>query len=362
MLASRDKISTRQAVLLFYMSILSPAIRLFPQYTAKTAGKAGWLTPIVGIIPAILLIYIVSSFFKKHKEANLSDIYFKILGNVAGRVVTFFYLLWILILLVLYIRYYVERILSSILPYTSIYFLTISMLLMVFIAARCGLVPMARVNEIFFSIFLVIFIIIIIFALPRVSFRNYMYVSYLDTWPVIKASYAILAIWGYFLFIFFFGDKINDKEHIKRFGLQGMVAELVLSIFLIIITIGSLGPVLASRMSLPLFIVVKNIFALKSLERLESVLLSLWVISDFVTISVFTLISASIIKSIFKLSETKSLVSPVVLLAGIGTLYLTKNRFELETFSTYIALPANAIFEYIIPVIVFGIGKLRKKI
>lgn len=362
MLASNEKISTRQAVILFYMATLSPAIRLFPQYTAKMAGKAGWLTPIVAIIPMILLVYIVHSFFRKYKEANLSDVYFKILGNIVGRIVTFLYLIWILILLALYVRYYAERILSSILPHTSIAFLIISMLLMVFIAARCGLVPIARVSEIFFGIFFVVFITIFIFAMPRVTLRNYMYVSYLDAWPVIKASHVILAVWGYFLFIFFFGDKINDKEHIKRFAFQGLFIKFILSILMLIVTIGSLGPILTTRMSLPFFIVVKNISVLGTIERLESVLLALWVISDFSIIIVFTYVSISLMKSIFKLSGTKSLVSPIVLFAGIGSLYLAKNLFELETFSTIIALPLNTVFTFIIPIIVFGIGKLRKKI
>lgn len=129
----------RQAVLLFLMTTLSPAIRLFPQYTAKMAGKAGCLSPVVAIIPVIALVYIINSFFKKYKEGNLSDVFYKVLGNFLGRILTFLYLLWMLLLLALYVRYYAERILSSILPHTSISFLIISMLLMVFITVRIGL-------------------------------------------------------------------------------------------------------------------------------------------------------------------------------------------------------------------------------
>ncbi len=344
------------------MTSLSPAIRIFPQYTSKMAGKAGWLAPIVAIIPIIFLVLILNSFFKRNKEANLSDIYFKVLGSIVGKIVVFLYLIWILILLAIYTRYYSERILSSMLPNTSGSFLIIVMLCLVFIAARKGLVTVVRANEIFFMIFIVIFAFSFIFSILQIKFRNVMKVSYLDAWPVIKSSFDLFAIWGYLLFIFFFADKINNKEHIKRFAFRGLAVIFILGLLGILMTIGSLGSRLASHVSLPYFMTIKNISILDTIYHIESVLLSLWVIFDFIIITFFTITATSLMKSIFKLSETKSLISPILLFAGIGALYLFENRFELERFSSYIATPVNVIFEFIIPFAVFGIGKIRKKI
>lgn len=362
MLAAKGKISTRQAVILFFMMTLSPAIRLFPGLAAREAGKAGWLAPVAAVIPMILLILLVHSFFKENKEASLSDIYNKVIGKVAGKILCFLYLIWVLILLALYVRYYAERLLSSIMPHTSISFFIISMLILVFFAVRSGLIPLARVNEVFFGIFLIMMLITFVLASPGIKYRNFMNVSYLDTLPVIKASHTITAIWGYFLFIFFFGDKINDKENIKRFGFQGVLAAFVVATLILITTIGTIGPNLMPRISLPFFMVVKNISIFETLERLESIIISLWVISDFVTISVFTYISISLIKSIFNLSETKTLVGPVTLFAYIGSLYFFKDIFQLEAFSSNIALPVNTTLTFIIQIIIFAVGKLRKKI
>lgn len=201
MLASKGKISTRQSIMLFFMTTISPAIRIFPQYAAKYAGKAGWLTPLAAIIPMIILVYILNSFFKNNPNSNLSDIFSNILGKFIGKIVVILYFIWIYILLSLYIRYYAERILSSMLPNTSISFLISVMLVMVFFAARSGLTPIARLSEIFFSIFLFTFVVIFILSLPQIRFRNYMYISYKDAWPVVKASYCIFGLWGYLLFV-----------------------------------------------------------------------------------------------------------------------------------------------------------------
>ncbi len=359
-LASKGKISTRQAMIILWMMTLSPEIRLFPQFTAKIAGKAGWLAPVVAIVPLILLVILTQKFFNTFKEASLSDVFYKILGNTIGRFVVSLYLIWMLVLLSLYIRYYAERLLSSMLPDTSILFLIISMLVMVFIAARYGLTPIARATEIFFLLFVVILLITFALAIPNVTYRNIMNVSYFDIWPVVKSSHIILSIWGYYIFIFFLGDNINDKENIKKFGFKGLILKFVFSLVMLITTIGTLSATLASHISLPFFIMVKNISIWGTIERMESILLSVWVVSDFVIITMFTCFSISIIKSIFVLSDTKALVGPVVLLAGVGSLFLFKDRFELESFSKFIAIPVNNVFAFIIPILIFIIGKIRK--
>ena len=109
MLASKKKISTRQACVLFLTLVYSPAIRLFPVFAADIAERAGWLGPIFAAVPFMGLVFIMQSLFKNEKEANLSDLIIKIMGKVMGRVVLFLYLLWLMVLLGLYVRYYAER-------------------------------------------------------------------------------------------------------------------------------------------------------------------------------------------------------------------------------------------------------------
>ena len=362
MLAKKGKISTRQAALLFYVITLSPEIRLFPQNTVKMAGKAGWLAPVVAIAPTLLLVVLVNSFFKKNQNANLSDIYNIALGKVVGKIVVSLYLIWILILTSLYIRYYAERLLSSILPHTSLVFIILIMLILVFFAVRNGLVPLARVNELFFGMLIVSAILLYILALPDIEYRNIMTVCTSDAWPVIKASSSIIPIWGYFLFIFFLGDRINDKENIKKFGFKILLVKFIITIIMLIVTIGSLSATAISNIALPFFAMVKDIEILDTFERMESIIFSIWVITDFITITVFSFIAVSMLKSIFKLKEGKFLASPILLIIGIGSLFFFKDIFELEAFSNYIGLPINALLTVIIPITVFIIGKLREKI
>lgn len=118
MLSSREKISIRQAVILFIMTVYSASIRLFPTYSARVGKRAGWLTPIFALLPFICLVYIIHALFKNNKEANLSDIIFKSLGRILGSILLIFYLIWNMITFGINVRYFAERFLTSLLPNT----------------------------------------------------------------------------------------------------------------------------------------------------------------------------------------------------------------------------------------------------
>ncbi len=362
MLASREKISTRQAVILFLTFVYSPAIRLFPVYAARIGERAGWLAPVFVIVPFIFLVYTMQAFFKEEKEENLSDIICKIMGRIPGKILIAFYLLWIMVLLGLYVRHYSERFLTSLLPNTPMVFFTLTILAVVFFVTRGGIVLLARGTEFFFLLFSFIFIILFLLTLTNVELINLLPVTHYDIFPVIKSTYSILGIWAYFTFIFFFGDEINDKENIRIFGIQGSAYILVMGTMLLVQTIGVYGYSIIQRAPLPYFLVIKSVAIMDTIERIESVALAFWVIVDFVIISVFLHIITSIIKSLFSLSQSKTFISPITIFAFIFSFYIAKNLFELENFSNYIGLQLNIFFGFIIPYALYVIGRVRNKI
>ncbi len=359
MKADREKISTYQLMLLFIMSTLSPAIRLFPEFTARGAKQAAWLIPAVSAIGLIVLVLIVQSFFIKSKNMNLSDIYMKVLGKIPGRIVIIIYLLYTIFLAGVYVRYYAERITSSILPETSLDFFIFVMMCLVFYVLRGGLVPFARLNEFLYYIFIVIFVVTGILTLTIVEIKNLLPISYLDILPVVKFTYGILSIWLYFLLAFFFADKVNDKENIKKLGMKAVIVVVAISTWIIISTVGVLGSSLTARTALPYFVSFKQISVLDTLERLESIALSMWVAADFILITFLSYIVLCIFKSLFRLSGAKSLSSPLVLIIYFISKAVARNRFEMEEATNVLFIPMNLILGYGIPIIVFIVGKIR---
>lgn len=362
MLQGKNQITIRQTIILFFISIFSPAIRILPNIGSRLGREAVWVGPIISSLALYMIFTVLGQFFKNNKIGNIGDIFDHSMGKFFGVVTRFIYLFWIFILFLLYVRYYAERLVSSIFKNTDIQFFILVMMIVVFIAIRGRLEVFTRFGEISFFIFTAITIMFLLFLLPTVKIENIYPLTDRHIVPAIKSAYPVLGLWGYITFFMFLGDHIKDKNLITNYRRKYTIFLTFMTVLLLVILVGSLGYRIAIRMSLPFFGANKMISFAESFDRFESVLLSAWVITDFVIISSFAIIIMHTIKGIFKLTCVKHLSFPIALAGYYGSLKLAGSRFEIEVFSRDIALMINIILGFVVPVIVFGIGKLRKKI
>ena len=344
------------------MFVYSPSLRLYPAIAARFGRQAGWLTPLISVLPFLCLIYIMQSLFKKNREANLSDIIFKVFGRIVGSVLLFLYLLWTMVTLGIYVRYFAERFLAALLPDTPLTFFVVTILAATFYVLQKGIVYISRTAEFLFTIFTVIFVVLFLFIVKDIKVINLFPITYHDFLPLLKSTYSNLGLWGSFTPIFFLGDKINDKEHIRRFGLQSAIYLVIATIMILLQTIGVYGYSVIERASTPYVFVIKSISILQTIERIESVTVVSWIIVDFIAISFILYIIACIMKSLFSLSDEKPLLSPIVIFAYTFVQYIAHSRFELEKFLKTISVPLSIIFGFVFPLIILIVGKIRKKV
>jgi spore germination protein (amino acid permease) len=328
----------------------------------QDSRKAAWLAPLMSYMPLLVLFGALTSMFKKGRAQSLGDVFEFSIGKPAGKALLVFYLLWCVILYLLYIRYYAERLLSTIFPNTDIRFFIFVMMPLVFMAARGRFEVFTRFAELFFLVFTVIMSAFFLLLLPSVKLENLYPVTLYDLFPAAKAAYPVLAIWGYALLLLFFGEKVADKDKLSGHGKKAALFLVIMNTLIIVTVVGTIGTKVVQKMPIPFFSAIKAITVMETLNRFESVLLSMWVVSDFIVITVFALIIMRILERLFDAADVRQLSSPVALLGYSGSQYFTENRAELSAFSGKIGLAGNLIFCFLIPLAVFVIGKLRKKI
>lgn len=354
------KVSLKQIYFLFMAMLLSPAVRLFAAYTAGEGKQAGWLSPIIGGIMLFLLLRVLYHFFKKNPDGCLTDLFPAILGKPLGKFMLGIYFISITLLNCLYVQYYAERMTMSIYPEMDLHYFVIILIALTAYIIRSGLVVLARMNEIFFPMIIFIFYLIVILIYPSVKWTNLTPISYLEIVPIFRGSQALLATFSYIFIFFFLGHKISGKEKLKSSGPVISLFVTLSSIVLIAVCIGSLGYALIGRMPLPFFGAAKLISLNSILERVESLVVAMWIVSDFIAIAVFSLVSLNILKAIFGLKDSKNFI-PVyfALVYYVGNM-LSVNIFDLEQLSNIIFIPMNIILYVGVPFLLFGLGKLRK--
>lgn len=362
MLSDIKKISIRQAVFLFLTAISSPAIRIIPVYAAQTAKEAAWLTPIVSAAIMSVLVIVWNSIYKKYKSHSMMEIYSDIAGGFIGKLLSIIYLLWITLLIAMYVRYFAVRLVGSVYPDTNQSIFIVSIMILVVYVLRYGLVTLARLNEIVLPIFVVTFLIIFILLTPYLQGTFLVPITYRSILPVMNAGVGIAGILSYFSFVFIMGDSINNKESIKKIGLQSSLFIIINQILLIVVTVGSFGYSVIIRSQSPLLIAVKQISLFNTLEKIESIVVAIWVFSDFVLLSFFVLLVLKLMKSLFGLSDEKPLINIYMVIIYFLSLYLANTVFELERLSSFIVIPGNLILGFAVPVIMLAVGKIRKKV
>ena len=111
---SKDKISMRQAFIILILAIGAPILRIIPNYISYFAENGAWVSVILFLIPAFLLVFILKSLIK-NKKKSLYDIYEEIFGKFINKIITCIYIVWSLFLASLYLRMFGERFLGTIL-------------------------------------------------------------------------------------------------------------------------------------------------------------------------------------------------------------------------------------------------------
>jgi len=358
----KGKIGMRQAAVMFALALTAPILRIIPNYIATESQEGIWLVPLIAIIPALILICALNSLINKYTDKNFDEILEVILGSIAGKIVASLYLVWIFIIISMYLRFYGERFLSTILVGTPIEFIIVIMLAFLFWVVKSSLEAFARCTEILIHLFALIFLVTFLIVVPDIEWSNLYSITHHDLWYAGKASYSLIGLFSYITVLFFFGKQINHKESFKKYGIKSILFVVFLSLLMIISTVGVFGMDIIQQFPFPFFIVLKNLMLFNSIERVESLFIATWVVSDFVIIAMFLFAFFNLLKRLLKLKNKNNVVAPVMFIIFIFSLYIADNSFELSEFSRYIASVVNIGIFWLIPIIVWCVGKLRKKV
>ena len=356
------KISLREAVTLYLLITISPTIMASTAYAAQQANQAAWLTPLVAVLPGLLLVWLMNKLFQKYPSSSFDEMLYDICGVAVGKIILVLYGIWFLVLSAVYLRFYAERIQTSLLTETGIDFLLIIMLGLVWFALHKGVKTVGGFADLTFPIILLLLALLMVFALPKMRIENLYPITYLDAVPVLKGGLAPISVTGYLVCLLFIGNKIKNKSQMKKQGIIGILLLAAISILIIGISVGTCGVSVTKRSPIPFFLAVKQIQILGILERFEPILIGVWIISDFLIIYLFIYCFLDVTKSVCNLQSNQILVLPLLLLLLPLTKIIASSRFELELFTKYIVGTVGIAFKYIIPVGVFIAGKLRKKL
>jgi len=115
-------------------------------------------------------------------------------------------------------------------------------------------------------------------------------------------------------------------------------------------------------MPIPYLNTMMQISLFDIIERVEAGIIMFWIVTDFMLISIFIYSAIHMLRLSFNLSNIKPLTTIYIVGIFYLSLALAKSTLELRTLSEYVITPMNIVMGFILPILIFGVGKLRKKV
>lgn len=365
-----------QYICLSLIYMLYTTIRTLPRQAALSSGPYSWIAALLSFIPLALILLLTDRAFKNAGDGDgLGQIFIKALGNIAGKTVLVLLSLWLILYLAMTMKTMADKYISSSYVGSSPTFFVVLIFLLAFVAVLGRPPVLPRCAEAFFPLIALVMIALFSMGLREIDPHNLPPMPMSEAPDMLSGIPSLVAAQSVVVYLAFLEGQVTHKEK-RRAAYFVMLTVMVVSNALLCLTvIGIFGCELTGRLSFAFFVMVRNLTAFNFMERIESVVIGLWVISDFVITASLIFIIASNLRLCFGYGGAEDgkvgafcmkdgrwlywAVGAVVLALAIS---LFSDFFELaDLFNTVVPAGNLAAVFGVLPVTV-GIGLLRKKL
>lgn len=359
----RGKISMRQLLALLFAALLCPAVWELPARTGAGGGRGGWLSAVIALPVLLGLCWVVFRLFEGSKEGDgLAEIFMQVLGPGAGRAATGACLLWGMALLCTNLRLFGLRFLST--SYRNApmpLFITALLALALWLAWKRPCV-LARAGQVFYLALAVGLGVVLVLGGVQVEAKNVLPVWSGDIPGALRGAAAAGGVLGYAVFGGFLGGEVARREGDRRQAMRWAAALCLALTALQWVCLGNFGTGLAGRMEAPFFMMVKGIGIKGTFERVESVIIALWVFSDLALAALLLSACCRMAEVLFPLRSEKQRRGAALILGIVGlagALWLFPDAFTLRKWVERRVLPGNLIFGFAVPGVALLVRELR---
>ena len=274
----------RQRLLLCFLSLLSPMTRWLPRVGAEGAGGGVWLGALFAL-PAALGWCLLLPLLDRGFSGDGAGAFRKAWGRRPGRLLSMLSAAWLVLSAGIAMRWAAERLLSAVYTQGKAWVLVLLLALTAAAGALGGGAALSRSAGVTACLLLPVLLPLIAAAFGKVR----------PTWllpdpgagarELLLPAVPVLALvvqgaWGALLPQRQAGEALRRRQALLWGGAVSLAA-----LAMLLVTVGGLSAPLCRRLKSPFFALIRTVRLFHSLERMESVVLGLWVMSDFLLLS-----------------------------------------------------------------------------
>jgi len=343
------------------VSMVLPTAFLFvAAVIAHLAKQDGWISLLLATFAVLLTAWLVVNLSLRFPGKTIFQFPEVILGRWPGKVVAFLYIWWLIHLNSEILRQFGSFMVSAFLPETPIIVFELLIMVIAAYAVRNGLEVFTRVNEILLPIILGMVFIVNILLTPELDFKRLLPV-YTDNGvvPIIKGS-VMPAVWlGEIAVMAVLIPYLNKAKEAYRVAAVATLITGGILIFSYVNSMALYGPEVVAGWIFPSLNKVRMVNMANFLERLEAIIMFVWVAGGLVKISIFYWATVLGSAQWLELKDYKPLVLPVGVIVLALSIMAHDSILDLYTFLGTSALPFSIVFQAGIPLLLLVVAVFR---
>ena len=366
--------SRRQLFALGTIVLMVPALRHFVTASAKYAGRAAWLTPLIAALPMLLYLHFLSDFMDRRQEGeNLQELMLRGLGPGLGRIALAVTAAWLLLYAGFVLRSAADRMIITIYPNSSPAAFVLPLGLVCLVAALGKPRSLVRCALLIKPLLLAALLIVLALALSSAKLYNLLPITVGDALPAALGSLGAVNVLlvGSYTLCFVEGLLPRSEGRARESSLWLLRMVLLLCLLIAAIT-GMFGAELTVRMNRPFFVMVRNLVFFRTVERVEALVAMLWLFPDFLLVSLLLWSAQHCLRLTLRFDAARPgeklldmgggrwLLWPCALAAILTGLFMGRSAQGLALWSSRIIPVLNMGFALLFLPTIYIIGKLKK--
>lgn len=357
----KEKITPGQLGILCCCGLLATMFQVAPGTGAAPAEAGAWLSPLAALATLLPPVWVlVRACRVLPRGGGLERIYTQAFGTGAGRLLTGLTGLWAVLCAAVALRYYSESLVSTVYPETGIWIFLLGVTAVVWRASGRGVAVLCRMAKVFLPIICGVLALVCLLALREVK------LYYL--WPVrkwrgvITAALPVVGVQAPVMLILF---RRTEAPGTMRGGriltLWLTVSALILTIMRTVV-IGMFGWQTGVRLLNPLFSAAKEVYLMEVFERIEALVVAVWVFSDLIWIAALLDAAAHYCAGALGRSTGKGWLGAVTLLMLAAAGWSQGDAVRLRQAVGHEVLAGSVAVCLLLPVAGVAVARLRGRI
>lgn len=358
---SADRFSLNQLLALCSVTALTPALRVLPSASAKLAGRGGWLSVLLALPAAALYGLFLWRFSQKRREGeSLPELWQRAAGPRVGALLLALCGLWLLLYAGFTLRAGAERLVTTVYPRAERPMFALPLGLLAAVAAAGQARTLARMAKLVLPLMVGIIGLTLLFSLPELRADNLLPLTGRDALPLLRGALPTLDVAALILTLLFFlsehltGEGVYRSVALRILLLGGLMALLVAAV------LGSFGHELTASLTRPYFSLVRNLVFFRTLERVEALVVTLWLFADFLLSAALLLIARRCLSPL--LGESRLLAAACGAAALALACFLAPDAASYARLSELWIPAANAAVCFLLIPGVYLAGRLRRRL